>query len=111
MDSTDFKQFWELFAPDSCFLNRRAATEREWNRSTPAKQQAVTAWLKKHGSYKGRNPYFFLQDFREASAEPTDYNGRKLPDIALVSARYKGRYGIYSAEEAEMFGMEDLKAF
>jgi hypothetical protein len=107
MDSTDFTQFWELFAPDTCFLNRRAATEREWNSCTQDKKQAVINWLKRHGNYKGRNPYFFLQDFREVRAEPTNYNGRSLKDgVQYVSARYNGAWGLYTIEDVKLFNME-----
>ena len=61
---TDFETYWALFKPDAQFENRRDATRIEWDASPPDKQHAVIAWLRKHGAYKHRNPYFFIQDFR-----------------------------------------------
>ena len=59
----DFETYWTLFRPDEQFENRREAAEQEWNKH-PEKHEAILAWLHKHGAYKGRNPYFFIQDFR-----------------------------------------------
>ena len=60
----DFNSFWTLFKPDKEFENRMGATQRAWNNCSPAKQSAIIAWLQTHGSYKGRNPYFFILDFK-----------------------------------------------
>lgn len=67
---TDFETYWALFNPDAQFENRRDATQMEWDACPPDKQQAVIAWLRKHGAYKGRNPYFFIQDFRVKAKPP-----------------------------------------
>ena len=61
---TDFETYWALFKPDAQFENRMDATRIEWDACAPDKQQAIIAWLRKHGAYRGRNPYFFIQDFR-----------------------------------------------
>ena len=61
---TDFETYWALFKPDEQFENRMDATRIEWDACAPDKQQAIIAWLRKHGAYRGRNPYFFIQDFR-----------------------------------------------
>ena len=60
----DFNKFLTLFQPDSEFTSRLGAAQRLWNQSSEAKQQAIIAWLEIHGSYKGRNPYFFILDFK-----------------------------------------------
>ena len=59
----DFETFWDLYDPDSEFLNRRTATQLEWDKCPPAKQQAILTWLQQHRPPKGRNPFFFVQDF------------------------------------------------
>ena len=113
---SDFNTYWNLIRPDAVFQNRREAAEQEWLKH-PEKHKAIIRWLRKHGAYSGRNPYFFIQDFQvigtqaDEDKEPTNYNGGHLPDIPLVSACYKGKFGIYSAEEAEAFGMSDVKPF
>ena len=60
----DFNKFITLFQPDKEFENRLGAAQREWERCSPHKQQAIIAWLETHGRYPGRNPYFFIQDFQ-----------------------------------------------
>jgi len=60
----DFNQFLTLFQPDEEFRSRLGAAQRLWEQSTTAKQSAIIAWLKTHGAYKGRNPYFFILDFK-----------------------------------------------
>ena len=60
----DFNHFLTLFQPDREFTNRLGAAQRLWEQSTAAKQQAIIAWLETHGAYKGRNPYFFILDFK-----------------------------------------------
>ena len=60
----DFNKFLTLFQPDKEFENRLGAAQREWDACSEFKQQAIIAWLETHGRYKGRNPYFFIQDFK-----------------------------------------------
>ena len=61
----DFEIFWDLFSPDVTFANRYNAARSEWEKCPPQKQQAMLEWLRQHGPYRGRNPYFFILDFRE----------------------------------------------
>ena len=61
---TDFETYWALFKPDEQFENRRDATQIEWDACPLEKKQSIIAWLRKHGAYKGRNPYFFILDFK-----------------------------------------------
>ena len=92
---TDFETYWALFKPDEQFENRKDATQIEWNACPPDKQQAIIAWLRKHGAYKGRNPYFFIQDFRVM-----------LPKQQVLSyAAYYARYG--TTEERDGWRMEN----
>ena len=60
----DFNNFLTLFQPDKEFSNRLGAAQRLWDQCTPTKQAAIIAWLETHGRYKGRNPYFFILDFK-----------------------------------------------
>ena len=66
----DFEQYWTLIGGDANFANRKEAAKNAWD-SHPDKQAAIIAWLRKHGAYRGRNPYFFIQDFRERQPYPT----------------------------------------
>ena len=65
----DFNRFLTLFQPDKEFSNRLGAAQRLWDQCTPAKQSAIITWLETHGRYKGRNPYFFILDFKPQQME------------------------------------------
>ena len=58
-----FDNYWRLFQPSSDFDNRYDAAKAEWE-AHPEKQEPIIRWLKKHGAYPGRNPYFFILDFQ-----------------------------------------------
>ena len=60
----DYNRFLTLFQPDKAFTNRLGAAQRLWDQCSPGKQEAIIAWLETHGAYKGRNPYFFILDFK-----------------------------------------------
>jgi hypothetical protein len=60
----DFEKFWIAFNPDAMYQNRYEAARKVWEQCPADKQSAIIAWLKTHGAYKGRNPYFFILDFK-----------------------------------------------
>ena len=88
----DFNHFLTLFQPDKEFNNRLGAAQRLWEQSTAAKQQAIIAWLETHGAYKGRNPYFFILDF-------------KPQQMQMSYAAYYAKYG--TTEERDGWKMEN----
>ena len=59
----DFEQYWTLIGGETNFANRKEAAREVWN-AHPLKQMAIIEWLKRHGQYPGRNPYFFILDFQ-----------------------------------------------
>ena len=113
MDLTiDFETYWNKIGGDINFANRKAATEREWARH-PDKHRPIILWLVEHGTYPQRNPFFFIQDFTvpkkkvEFRSEPTNYKGKPLPsDKQVLSAKYKGEWGMYTQEDVDYFKME-----
>lgn len=74
----DFNRFLTLFQPDKEFTNRLTAAQRLWDQCSSAKQDAIIAWLETHGTYKGRNPYFFILDFKPQKMQMSfrDYYAR-----------------------------------
>jgi hypothetical protein len=109
---TDFPSYWKgIVGEDTSFDDRMAAAEVEWN-ANPEKHIPIMLWLRRHGPYPGRNPYFFIQDFkvRQAALQlppPTNYQGRALPaGKTVVSARYKDGWGFYTIEDALAHGMD-----
>ena len=113
---TDFNTYWDLMQPGEQFANRRDAAEQEWHRH-PEKQRAIIVWLRKHGSYSSRNPFFFIQDFQmrhqnsAQRAEPVNLNGtarggRMLEEGTAFIACYNGQYGLYSLQDIDDFHMQ-----
>ena len=101
-----FNTFWRNYHVDEAlFPHRRAATLKLWIDKHPAAREAMLAEVEANGGPKGKNPYFYVQEFPEP--EPTNYNGRRLkPGVTYVIAKYKGAYGTYTLEEAVAFGLE-----
>lgn len=101
-----FNTFWRNYRVDeTLFPRRRAATLKLWMDKHPATREAMLAAVEANGGPKGKNPYFYVQEFAEP--EPTNYNGRRLKSgVQYVIAKYNGSYGTYSLEEAREFGME-----
>ena len=101
-----FNRFWRNYRVDeTLFPRRRAATLKLWIDKHPLAREAMLAEVEANGGPKGKNPYFYVQEFAEP--EPTNYNGRRLkPGVTYVIAKYKGSYGTYTLAEAEQFGME-----
>ena len=104
-----FNTFWRNYKVDETrFPHRRAATLKLWIDKKPVTREAMMADVVANGGPKGKNPYFYVQEFAEP--EPTNYNGRSLKSgLKYVIARYKGVYGTYSLEEAKEWGMEIVK--
>lgn len=104
-----FDLFWELFPLEPEFANRRAASWLEWQKRSEQTQDAMLAFLQKGGKPRTRNPYFFIVDFRDHTpvGQPTNYQGRSIPHGVIVqSAKYNGRWGMYTQEDIEKFHME-----
>ena len=106
----DFNEFWNAYQPDEIrFPRRRAATFRAWNERTHAARKAMLAKVKAEGAPKWKNPYFYVVDFPEP--EPHNWNGdprigAMMRTGTLVSAKYKGHWGMYSQEDVREFGLE-----
>ena len=103
-----FDDYWAAIQPDATLQNRKEAARQEWEQH-PEKHAAIMRWLKVHGAYPQRNPYFFIHDFtvQTPKSEPENWNGKPLKaGVEYVSAKYNGKWGTYTAEDAELYGME-----
>ena len=107
----NFDAYWQAIGAEPEFATYKNATREQWA-AYPDKQRPIMEWLHKHGPYKGRNPYFFIQDFKIRTSatilrEPTNYKGKPLPsDKQVLSAKYKGEWGMYTQEDVDYFKME-----
>ena len=103
----DFETYWKLIDGDANFADRKTSSEEAWN-AHPEKHEAIIQWLQKRGAYKKRNPYFFILDWevKQTQSGPTDYNGRKLPKEPVFSAKYHGKWGMYTQADIDKYGLE-----
>ena len=87
---------------DECLRMWKSEKYPEWKRKMLIARVQSGDWIKPRLDW-------LIGDF---DPKPYDYNHHELPkDVALVSAKFGGSYGIFSAEEAESFGMENVKPF
>ena len=109
-DIKDFNEFWDAYKVNEIrFPRRRAATFRAWNERTPAARKAMLAKVQAEGAPEWKNPYFYVTDFPEPV--PYNWNGdRRIEEMMragkIVSACYKGRWGMYSIEDVQDFGLK-----
>ena len=103
----DFNDYWRAMNPLPKYDNRKMAARDAWN-DHPEKHQAIMAWLKKHGDYPERNPYFFILDFTTPRpiGQPTNYRGKNAPKDPIFSAKYNGEWGMYTQADIDDYKME-----
>ena len=88
----DFNIYWTLIGGDIHFANRRDAAKQAWD-AHPEKHFAIITWLRAHGKYPNRNPYFFILDFQNKRTQ------------TLTFQQYYARYG--TTEERDGWKMEN----
>lgn len=87
---------------DECLRMWKSEKYPEWKRKMLIARVQSGDWMKPRLDW-------LIGDF---DPKPYDYNHHELPkNVALVSAKFGGSYGIFSAEEAESFGMTEVKPF
>ena len=77
-----FDTYWTLIKPAPTFYSRYDAAKRVWD-AHPDKHESIIGWLKKHGAYPNRNPYFFI----------LDWQAKKVKQEILSFNEYYMRYG------------------
>lgn len=71
-----FNRFWRLYKVDETrFPRRRAATFKLWMDKDPAARAAMMAEVEANGGPKGKNPYFYVQEF--GNPEPQWLTGQE----------------------------------
>ena len=106
----DFETYWASVNAGAIFEDRKEAAREAWNQN-PQKQVPIIRWLKKHGAYPGRNPYFFILDFkvRQRQGQPEFLRGDEGGD--LVQVKYNGLFKICTRETAKEFNLEIIKTW
>ena len=104
-----FELFWDLFPLEPEFANRRAASWLAWQKCPEQTQDEMIAFLQKGGKPRTRNPYFFILDFKGKATvgQPVNYQGRMIPPkLQVLSAKWQGKWGMYTIEDIKKFNME-----
>ena len=68
----DFETYWTLIGGDEHFANRKEAARQAWLEH-PEKHFSIITWLRAHGKYPNRNPYFFILDFQSKRRQTLSY--------------------------------------
>ena len=108
-----FSHVWELLAPKAEYTNHElwSTARNYWNTLTLARQRQIYYTLreqKKRGEPIKENPLYAIQDCHPV---PVNWNGRPgLNELIrsgtkMVSAKWGESYGIYTAQEAQLFEM------
>lgn len=99
---------------DPKYADRVAATRSLWNSLTLQRQRQIYYILreqKRRGEKIDENPYFAVNN---CQPHPTNWNGKQglndlIKSTKMVIAKYQGSYGTYTAGEAKLFEMTDIK--
>ena len=88
----DFNIYWTLIGGDKHYADRKDAAKQAWD-AHPEKHFAIITWLRAHGKYPNRNPYFFILDFQSKRTQTMSYQ------------QYYAKYG--TTEERDGWKMEN----
>ena len=113
MQLTTFDHVWALVGTNA-YEDRKGACRSYWNSLSLAKQRQIYYTIreqKRRGEYVKENPLFAIQD---CSPQPTNWNGKDginkmIKSTKMVIAKYGSVYGTYTAFEAKLFEMTDVK--
>jgi len=103
-----FNDIWRRLNPQGEFIRRINACGKLWGGLALHRRKHIydtIQALKAQGKYVNPNPLFAIKD--NDTAEPTDWNGHVLEKgVQYITAKYNGRWGLYSKEDVELFGLE-----
>ena len=107
------EHIWRLIDPDNHYSYSTAI--KEWYRLSLVEQRKLYLYLlyrKWRGIPVYGTPYDIITGCHPA---PFNWDGRLLIDKLLkegkiVSAKYKGSYGLYTRDEARVWQMEDVQS-
>lgn len=110
----EFINIWKVLYEHGATEWRKDECERLWNTYTAQQQQQIYSTITeklKNGKFVHYNPVRAIRENlpREAQPEPTNYNGRALPDEPTATAFYNGKWGTYTLADIEKFGLRKAR--
>ena len=104
---TSFDYMWELLNPSHQFSDRKNACQNLWNSLSLQRQRQIYSHLRDkrgRGEEIEENPYVAINN---ANPHPFNWNGHVLEKgVQYITAKYNGRWGLYTKEDVEIFGLE-----
>ena len=105
------EHLWKIIDPENKFSYKTCV--EEWYRMTLTDQRRLYLYLlyrKWRGDGFYGTPYEIVKN---CHPYPTNWNGkaminRLMRENKMVSAKYNGEYGIYTADEARVWEMTDI---
>jgi len=108
-----FETVWRALVEHGSSRKSEEAVRRFWNTLTQDQQRLAYENIPrkvKVGKFVQYDPIRAIRENirdRKPAAEPKNWNGHKLdPDQRYVTAKWNGRWGTYSVEDARRYGME-----
>ena len=108
-----FETVWRALVEHGSSRKSEDAVRRFWNTLTAEQQRLAYENIPrkvKEGKFVQYDPIRAIREnIRDTrpKAEPKNWNGHRLdPDQRYVTARWNGRWGTYSVEDARRYGME-----
>jgi hypothetical protein len=106
------EHLWKIIDPENKFSYKTCV--EEWYRMTLTDQRRLYLYLlyrKWRGDGFYGTPYEIVKN---CHPYPTNWNGkaminRLMKENKMVSAKYNGEYGIYTADEARVWEMTDIE--
>lgn len=104
---------WQKLYDNGASTKQAEGTKRFWDTlSAEEQQRAFTTITKKleEGKFVWYDPIRAIRENLRRNGKqaigPTDYNGRGLPGVPVFSAKYKGKWGMYTQEDIDKYGLE-----
>ena len=112
MEKNDlWPRMWQKLYANGASSKQEEGTRRYWvTLSSEDKQRVFTTITKKldEGKFVWYDPIRAIQENlrcngKQTQSGPTDYNGRKLPKAPVFSAKYNGKWGMYTQEDIDRY--------
>ncbi len=111
MNDELFDKVWEALVEHGTSRRNHDATERFWDTLTQTQKELAYNNILgrvKEGKFVQYDPIRAIKENcrKYQLPEPTNYNGKALPNEPVVIAKWNGKWGTYAVADVELFGLE-----
>ena len=104
-----FEQLWAELYEHGASEKKREGTERYWNGLTAEQQERVFNSISsklREGKFVQYDPIRAIKENTpKVAREPTNYNGKALPDEPVATAYWNGKWGMYTLRDIREYRM------